>query len=43
MSAILLLLALFLTPQDCKDQCKACVCRYEAGAWTCECISPRMG
>jgi len=38
---ILLLLALFLTPQDCKDQCKACICQWDGHEYVCVCIAPR--
>ena len=42
-AAVGLLVVALLTPWDCKEQCKACVCRFDAGAWTCECIAPREG
>ena len=43
LSLIMFLVVMALTPWDCKDQCKACVCRFDNGAWTCECVIPREG
>ncbi len=43
MMAFLLLLALLLTPEECKRDFKSCVCYYVGGQWVCEGLTPRVG
>ncbi len=40
-AALVLVVVALLTPQECKDQCKACICQWDGQEFVCVCLAPR--